>query len=99
MSIDWNDTITVKTKDKKTSVIPRSAVQYRGTVHERDYSDGQGKDIEVTVIHVSIDWALASGVDCRHSDVRDKCIGIKLDMDLKIVLGLLRGSKAAETLF
>lgn len=97
--IDWNDTITVKTKDKKTSVIPRSVIQYLGTIIERDYNSGGAQDVEVTVMHVDIDWAVKAGVDVRYSEVRDKIVGIKLDMDLKVVLGLLRGDKAAEVLF
>ncbi len=95
---NWNDTVTLKTKDKKKIVVPRTVIKYVGSVIEKDYSNGV-QEFDVTIIHVDIEWALNAGLDARYSDIKDKVLGIKLDMELKLVLGLLRGDKAAEVLF
>ncbi len=96
--MDWNDTIILKTKDNKRLVTPRSVIKFVGTVQKRDYSRTPN-EYECTVVHLDIDWAYSAGIDARYSDIRDKVVGLELDMDLNVVLGLLRGDKAAEVLF
>ena len=97
--MDWKETILVKTKDKKSIVIPKSVIKFLGTNIERDYGGGEAKDLEVTIIHVDLEWARSTGMDAKYSDIKDTVLGLKLDMDLKVVLGLMRGDKAAEVLF
>jgi len=97
--MDWNDCILLKTKDKKTMVVPRSAIKYAGSRTERNYSTSEPKEFEQTVVHIEIEWALNAGLDVKYSQIRDKVVGLDLDMELKVLLGLLRGDKAAEVLF
>lgn len=100
MVTDWNDAITlVMKKGKQKFVVPRAVIKYLGSKHDRDYSGGVAKDIEVTVVHLDLEWAKGAGICVQHSDLRDTCVGLDLDMDFKVVLGLLRGDKAAEILF
>lgn len=97
--IDWNDTIVLINKKKGKIAVPRSVIKYLGTKPDRDYSSGDAKDIETAYIHVDLKWAKTVGINIMHYSLRDECVELELGMDFKIVLGLLRGDKAAEVLF
>lgn len=99
--MDWTDTIIVPLAgDKKGKlVIPRIAVVGLSSKIKRDYSGGTATDKEVTVLHLDIKYATQLGIDLTYAQAKDSVVALDLDLDLKIVLALLRGDKAAEVLF
>lgn len=98
--IDWNDTIVITFfKDKNKLVVPKSAIRSLGTQRKRDYSKPNNDEYEVTVLIVDSEWAYNAGMDFARVSARQDHISLEVDMDLKAVLGLLRGDKAAEVLF
>lgn len=96
--MDWNDTIIVTMlKDKARMVVPRSVIRGLTSAKKRDYT--ADKDIEHTVLTVEAEWAHSAGFDLKWTSSKETTIALELDMDIKVVLGMLRGDKAAEVLY
>lgn len=99
--MDWNDTIIVTLHADKLGklVIPRSVVKGVSTRTKRDYTGGAATDKEICLVHVCIAWASSVGMNISYAQKHETVIQLEVDTDFKIVLDLLRGSKAAEILF
>jgi len=99
--MDWNDTIivTLQGDRKGKAVIPRSVVKGVTSTTKRDYSGSAAIDKEITLLHVSTDFAEAIGIELKYINKGDATVAIECETPLKIVLGMLRGDKAAEVLF
>lgn len=99
--MDWNDTIivTLQGDRKGKAVIPRTVVKAVSSTTKRDYSGSAVTDKEITLLHVDTEFAEALSIELKYIHKDDKTIAIECETPLKIVLGMLRGDKAAEVLF